>query len=472
MSLILVPEPKPTGNATLDSVLKDRRELDLEFAKRIEELQSRGDNTETSKAIAQLTSKYDQAAEDLRKLANRIATIDADVPLDGTEKRKFSVARAVQACAADFYGRRRGLDRKRAWDSVGAGLEREICETAAKKAAEQVRAIGEFFGNEAVAEAVRDLGTISDEAGGALIPTGPTQEILEFLRPFLVLQKLGARFLNGLSGNRIPLNVGIASSVTTYWLGENGSPTASALTFATQYLTPKRLAAFVPIANNLLRWSPMAVQSMVQAELFRALAQAIETAALFGAGTQHTPKGLTEWAGVQSMDIGADANNGARYKRQHIVQARRLLKQANIEIDESWGTLMGPLVEELLITQGVVMYSGASASDGMPYSQPYLSEEALRMNLGRYEVSTLVPETNTKGSHTTPDYATVISGCWRHLTIGQWGGIRLKASDVAGGPAGSAFLQDQTWIQTDVEVDSMPTRENAFTLTEDADTTP
>ena len=133
------------------------------------------------------------------------------------------------------------------------------------------------------------------------------------------------------------------------------------------------------------------------------------------------------------------------------------------------GLLMAPIVEQLLRQQTVLQYSTQAAEDGQPIFAPYGSVAALKEILGRYEVSQIVPTDRAKGSSgavLTP----VIYGDWSQLNLCQWGGYRMRASDIASDGTNHAFVEDFTFLIIEGEFDALPSRPEAFVEFTDAKT--
>ncbi len=435
-----------TGSVTLDSIAEEIRGIDKSIRETIDEHRAAGDE-----AINKLIQERKADREELTKMGERIAQMDVDLKLTEKEKRSINIGEIARACFIEHASK--GTTRKK--DVIPE--QYDILVEAERHASAQLDLFRKISG--VPGGAARDMGTIDDELGGALIPVGPAREFLDLLRAKLVLAELGARFITNLQGHLIPVTVGLSQGSTAYWVGEDEETTSSELKFETKYMRPKRLSAFVPVANNLLRWSPMAVQQLVQDDMLAGMARKIQTAAIYGTGSEHQPSGLTTDTSIgTSIDLGTD---GGRFKRRHVIKMRKNIMARDVMVnDATTGLLLSPSVWELLLTEGVEQYSGQGSDDGMPVHGVNLSEANLRALLGRFQVTSAVLETNTKGSGT--DLADVIYGDWSQLLIGQWGGFRVRASDVTGNASGSALLKDQTWIVADVEVDSRTRRPEAF----------
>src|SRR5690625_3264511 len=89
------------------------------------------------------------------------------------------------------------------------------------------------------------------EDGGAIVPDEYMAEIIELLRAQAVVRQLGATTVNMSSGSMtIPKQTGAS---TAHYIGENTNIPASQPAFGQIQLSAKKLAALVPISNDLLR---------------------------------------------------------------------------------------------------------------------------------------------------------------------------------------------------------------------------
>lgn len=443
--------PEKTGNPALDSALEAFHATRTKFDTKIAELVE-ADSTHGNR-IAELEKQRDAESKRIQEIAEQLAGADAPVAMTDAEKKKFSRGRVAGALYREMIGE----SKENAWED--AGFEREYLESVSEQELRQIRVFE------------RAVGTISDEKAGILIPSTPLQDFIDLLRDALVLAKLGVRFLPGLNGHQIPIT-GFSTGAVAFWLGESDEPTKSEPTFKRRYLNPHRVGGFVPVANPLLRWSPMAVESMINEDLIQTLARKIEEGCLFGGvsgSVQHAPLGLVNDDGVQTLELGADANSGGRFRSRHSTDFELLLELANVDIDESAGFLLHPQVKALLKKEGNQMFSGQTEIEAIPIGTMGINDAAVENRLGyKFASSNAIPNDLTKGTDTSTGFTYTIFGNWRQFMIGQWGGIRLRASKETGNATyGSAFLKDETWICADAWVDGLARRPEAFVVCAD-----
>lgn len=131
-------------------------------------------------------------------------------------------------------------------------------------------------------------------AGGFLVPQQYGADVIELLRPQSVLRRLGMTSVPMSSGTLALTK--ITAGASGYYVGESSNITPSQLTTGQILLTFKKLAALVPISNDLLRYSSPGADAIVRDDTVRAIAQTENSNFLRGQGTAG-PKGLRYWAG-------------------------------------------------------------------------------------------------------------------------------------------------------------------------------
>lgn len=140
------------------------------------------------------------------------------------------------------------------------------------------------------------LSTVTPGAGGVLVPHNFSSEVIELLRPKSVVRSLGAVSLPLQNGNlTVPRIKG--GAVVGYIGTEEDMPTTD-MQFDDLKLSSKKLAALVPISNDLLAYSGTnpSVDRLVVNDLVSSVATAEDLSFLRGAGTGNLPKGLRFWA--------------------------------------------------------------------------------------------------------------------------------------------------------------------------------
>ncbi|MDR5777547.1 MULTISPECIES: phage major capsid protein [unclassified Caballeronia] len=148
------------------------------------------------------------------------------------------------------------------------------------------------------------LNTLTSSAGGVLVPTNLSSEVIELLRPKSVVRYLGARTLPLSNGNiTIPR---LKGGAVVGYIGADTDIPAAQPKFDDLKLTAKKLAALVPIANDLLKYAGVNpnVDQIVVSDLTSAIGSREDKAFILDDGNSNTPKGLRHWA-VQTNKIAA-----------------------------------------------------------------------------------------------------------------------------------------------------------------------
>lgn len=145
--------------------------------------------------------------------------------------------------------------------------------------------------------------------GGFLIPEVYADEVVPLLRNKAVFRSMGARSLPLSNGNlNIPRMLGGASS---YYIGENQDAKVSKPQFGSMRLSSKKLVTLVPISNDLIRSTSAEADRMIRDDMIRSMALAEDYAAMYGKGTEYSPRGLYNTDGIEKkkLDATPDSDN-------------------------------------------------------------------------------------------------------------------------------------------------------------------
>jgi len=139
-------------------------------------------------------------------------------------------------------------------------------------------------------------------SGAGLVPTEHmASEFIEILRAKMILDRVGVRYLNGLTGNvAIPKQT---ASTTAYWVAEGASPTESQPVVGQITMTPHTVGAFTDITRLLLMQGSPDAAALVQNDLLMVLGRAIQNAVLNGTGTSGQPTGILNTEGVTTGTV-------------------------------------------------------------------------------------------------------------------------------------------------------------------------
>jgi HK97 family phage major capsid protein len=150
--------------------------------------------------------------------------------------------------------------------------------------------------NQFGADVAASLNTLTSSAGGVLVPVNLASEVIELLRPKALVRRMGARPLPLQNGNlTIPR---LKGGAVVGYIGRDTDAPITNQSLDDLKLSSKKLAALVPISNDLLSYSGsnQNVDRIVVDDLTSAIAVREDKAFIRDDGTNNTPKGLLAWA--------------------------------------------------------------------------------------------------------------------------------------------------------------------------------
>lgn len=372
--------------------------------------------TEKRDFTADEQTQYDEYASKFDELKVKLSRIEADerraaemagafAADSGKEKeakevRSYSILRAIKLKAEG-----RSLD----------GIEGEMHQEAEREAREYGLNITGFgIPNKVLAAKTEQRMTATGQTsaagdqGGMLVPT-EKEGLIMALRPMLVLSKLGAKTFGGMIGN---LDLVRGSSTTVAWEGEVADANETDVATSKVSVQPRRLAAFTKIAKQLLLQTSPGLESDVMNDMLLAIAQAVELAAINGAGSgSNQPLGILNTSGIGSVVGGA---SGLAPTYAHITELESKIELANAMRDNI-AYLTNPKVKKTLKNTKIDAGSGL-------FVWPQTSSE---LNGYPAAVSNLVPSNLTKvnGETTIENLSAIIMGDFSQLHIYNWGGL-------------------------------------------------
>lgn len=158
------------------------------------------------------------------------------------------------------------------------------------------RYVRQVWQDETLAKALSES-TLAE--GGALVPTQYVTEIIELLRGQAVVRSSGATIL--------PMNSGSASipkltgGATANYVGESQNITKSQQSTGQLLLSAKKLAALVPVSNDLLRDASPNSDTIVRDDLVSAMGLREDLGFIRDDGTEYKPKGMRYWAAAANV---------------------------------------------------------------------------------------------------------------------------------------------------------------------------
>lgn len=193
-------------------------------------------------------------------------------------------------------------------------------------------------------ELAKSLVSSTMEDGGALAPAEYVNEVTELLRAKAVVRSLGATTMP-MDGSSLAIPY-LSSGTSASYVGEVSNIATTQPEFGMLQLAAKKLAALVPLSNDLLRSQGAApqVDALVRNDLVREMALREDLAFIRDDGTQNTPMGISAWIENHNAANSFDRTQAASTSTlaeitADLAKAIRLVEEAEVAMD-SCGWLM------------------------------------------------------------------------------------------------------------------------------------
>ena len=338
---------------------------------------------------------------------------------------------------------------------AGVPAQPRVPEVKGAKMARMVRALAAARGDAQLAsklaiergfgeEVAMSLNTLTSSAGGVLIPENLSSEVIELLRPKSVVRKLGARTLPISNGNiTIPR---LKGGAVVGYIGADTDMPVTEQQFDDLQLTAKKMAALVPIANDLLKYAGVNpnVDQIVVSDLTAAIGAREDKAFIRDDGTANTPKGLRFWALASNL---IPASDGGTLQKVETDLNKAILALENADANLTTpGWIMAPRVFRFL--------EGMRDGNGNKV-YPELAQAMLKgYPVGK---TTQIPINLNKGGNQSEIYFTDFGD----MFIGEEETLEIDYSKEAtykdnDGNVVSAFQRDQTLIRVIAKNDFGP----------------
>ena len=274
--------------------------------------------------------------------------------------------------------------------------------------------------------------------GGALVPVEYSTEIIQLLRNKVCVRVLGARTLPMGASIEIPEQT---QSASAFYVGENAPVTPSEPKTGGMRLTEKKLMGLVPVSNDLIRNASIDAEAFVRDDLVQVLRLREDYQAIFGAGGEHSPRGILSLVDAahlyDAVAVAPKAPTLAEVKLE-LAKAKGKLKTANIPM-ERLGWIMSPRTEQWLY----------SVTDGNGNSVFQAALDAGTLHGFPVIVTNQIPE-NLDG---TTDASRLIFGDFAQFLIGESLGMEVEMfpnatyDSTGGGVIVSGISSDQSVIR-------------------------
>jgi len=181
--------------------------------------------------------------------------------------------------------------------------------------------------------------------GGALLQAEMADGIIPLLEATSVVRSMGITVLPMKGSLTLPFQ---SAGATASYVAENEVITASQPSFGQLQLSDKKLAALVPISNDLLRNAGPKVDAMIQADAAKKVALRQDLAFMRGIAAAGEPKGMETW--VQAANrFNANTSPTVATVTEELGRAIQKVEEANVLITKG-GWLFGPRAKKYLMT--------------------------------------------------------------------------------------------------------------------------
>lgn len=328
-------------------------------------------------------------------------------------------------------------------------------EVPGAKMSRMVRALVVAQGNQQVAakfaadngfgdDVAMALNTLTPGAGGVLVPSNMSSEVIELWRPKSVVRRMGTRSLPLPNGSMtLPR---LKGGAVVGYTGSDSDIGVTGQTFDNLKLSAKKLTGLVPISNDLLAYSGVSpnVDRLVVDDLTGAMAAREDKAFIRDDGTLETPKGLLAWA-LAGFKIAASDGGTLQKIEDDLNKLILCLEGVNANMGAP-GWIMSPRVFRFL--------EGRRDGNGNK-AYPEMKDG----NLKGYPIgkTTQVPNNLGAGSNASEIYFVDFNDCF----IGENEDLMIDYSKEATykddqGNVVSAFQRDQTLVRVIAKHDFGP----------------
>ncbi len=271
-------------------------------------------------------------------------------------------------------------------------------------------------------------------AGGFIVPDELSQDMIPLLRAANVVRAMGTPTVPMPHGTlTLPKQTG---DITAAYVGESSDITKTQPVGGHITLTAKKLAALVPISNDLLDYDVGdAADRWVRDNLVRHIAGVEDQKFIRGDGLSGTPKGLRFWA--QAANVQATAGQTAAQIETDFRVLLQDLEGSNVNMSRPvW--IMAPRSKNHLLVlrdaNGNLIYPDLRSASPTIHTYPVFVTNNVPTNLGG-------------GANETELYLVNVDD----VIIGEAGGMEISvdasASYVQSGSLVSAFSRDETVVR-------------------------
>lgn len=312
---------------------------------------------------------------------------------------------------------------------------------------------------EVAARRGKALSWVDQSTGGALVAPPIMGELIDLFRNNEAFLNAGARDIGMPPSGRItwPRQTGAS---TAYWVGESTTITDSTPATGDLILTAKKLGVLVKIPNELFRFATISAEAFVREDMAKVMALELDKALLESVGSNLKPKGLINYAGIQTHVAATTGTDGDTFQPEDIADMIGKVEERNATF-RSW--IMRPRMYSKLRNRRADAVTAADGKGMFLFDLLRSVTDDMHRDRGMGELeghsvvkSTNVSNTRTKGAGTALTY--ILGGDFTDYVMALSGVIEFLVAN----QGDTMIQQDQTWVRGIQLVDGAPRHEASF----------
>jgi HK97 family phage major capsid protein len=376
-------------------------------------------------------------ADALKERISRQSVIDdlerraGGTPIHGASDSRFD-ALAAQVTAVDVIRAQMG------GTDAACGRAREVSAELERRSGRKAEGLLFSMGTSGVERRVFSTTTPSGGPGSGLIQTTISPNMIDRLRQKTIVRKLGATVIGGLVGNlTIPR---LKASASAQWIAETGAiteadPQIDGITF-----TPHHVGGIVQLSRNMIQQPSIDVAMMVENDLTKLIATALDQAALVGGGSNQPSGLLASLGGANPINVIYGGTNGAAPTWANVIGLIGAVDYSNA-LD---GTLaFATNAKSVKAMRATSKLTGDTIGN-------FIMNDATELAGYPLASSQNVPNNLTRGTGSA--LSALFFGDWSMLCIGFWSELDILASPYADSVFTSGSVLVRCMATADVQI--------------------
>lgn len=294
-------------------------------------------------------------------------------------------------------------------------------------------------------------------AGGYLVPTQQSTEIVDLLRAQAVVRQMPGVRVIPMSSDTMTMP-SLTAGASAYWGAEGAAMTTSQETFGQLRFVARKLYAVVQVTKEMMADANPGIEQIVREDIAAALALKEDDAFLQGSGNGETPRGiLNSGIGTFAYTTGA-ASAAPEYKA--FIKAAGLVRNNNARPN---GMVMHSRISDQVLSAidttgqpialnaiGGFRWADIEAAQGRTSNDPNQVQFGRLVGMTQANANQLTMSANTSGT------GTVLVGDWSKVLIGDRQDLELEIDRSLG------FLSDTVYIKVTKRCDIVVSIPGAF----------